>query len=278
MAVYAIGDVQGCYDELRRLLDAIAFDPATDRVWFTGDLVNRGPQSLSVLRFVRGLGAAAISVLGNHDLHALALAYEIPAALRIRHTLDGLLRASDRDELIDWLRRRPIVHHDKKRGLLVHAGLAPGWDIPLANKLAREIEATLCGSGAADLLATSYRATPRRWRSRLSAPDRQLFALSCFTRIRHIHPDGRLNHNLKGPPETKSNGDLPWFRYPGRCSADTRIVFGHWAALGLLVEPTLVCADTGCVWGQYLSAVQIRKRRRPRLAAQVRAGASLRRP
>jgi bis(5'-nucleosyl)-tetraphosphatase (symmetrical) len=243
LAVYAIGDVQGCYDPLRRLLDALAFDPQRDRLWFTGDLVNRGPDSLAVLRYVASL-APVVTVLGNHDLHLLALAAGAPAARRrSSDTLDEVLAAPDCDLLCSWLAERPLLHRENG-SVMVHAGLKPDWTIEDAERRARAVEACLRGGRLGDLLSG---------RERALADD-----LSVLTRIRTLYPDGTLA-DYDGPPAGAPTGALPWFAHPRR-SRDATIVFGHWAALGLHMRDGVIGLDTGCVWGRALTAVRLEDR------------------
>jgi len=258
VAVYAIGDIQGCYDPLRRLLDALAFEPGRDTLWFTGDLVNRGPQSLEVLRYVAGL-PDVVSVLGNHDLHLLALASGAPAARkRSRDTLDAVLAAPDREVLLEWVRTRPLAHHDSKLGwLLVHAGVAPQWDLAQTLACAREVEEVLRSAAAPRFLGEMYGDEPSRWSARLRGMERWRFTTNCLTRMRYCDAKGRLDLVAKGPPGTQPDGYVPWFRVTQRATQDVRIVFGHWATLGFLHEPNLLGIDTGCVWGQGLTGVRL---------------------
>ncbi len=257
MAVYAIGDLQGCYDEFRELLDLLAFEPGGDRVWLTGDLVNRGPDSLEVLRFVRSLGDAATVVLGNHDLHLLAVAHDPRRALRRSDTLAAVLGAPDRDELLGWLARRPLLHTDAALGwTMVHAGLPPEWDIPAACRRAGEVEAALRAAPAA-FLGAMYGDEPDRWSEGLDGVERLRFTVNCLTRLRICAPDGRLLLGHKGPLARAPAGSLPWFRVPGRQSAGSRIVFGHWSALGYYEGEGVVGLDTGCAWGGALSAIRL---------------------
>jgi bis(5'-nucleosyl)-tetraphosphatase (symmetrical) len=257
MSVYAIGDVQGCYDALRRLIEALRFDPARDYLWFTGDLVNRGPDSLKVLRFVRDLGARAVTVLGNHDLHLLAVARG-RARLKKHDTLDEVLAAHDRDELLDWLIRRPLLHHDPGLGYtLVHAGLLPPWDLPAAQRLAREAERVLAGDRADEFFAHMYGDLPDHWRDDLQGFDRLRVIVNAFTRLRYCDLEGNMDLRLKGAPGTQPAGMLPWFRAPRRRSGDLRIVFGHWSTLGALEQDGVICLDSGCLWGGALSAVRL---------------------
>ena len=257
MAVFAVGDIQGCYDELRQALDAVAFDPAKDHLWCVGDLVNRGPKSLETLRFVRGLGSAAICVLGNHDLHLLAL-----AAGNARHenedSLKAVLDAPDRDELLHWLRYRPLAHHDPALDwLMVHAGLPPQWDLDTTLSCAREVEAVLRGDGHRDYFLQMYGNKPNRWDPALHGMERWRFITNCLTRLRFCGPDGRLALKEKGPPGSQKAGRLPWFEHPQRVSRDQRIVFGHWSTLGYAARHNVWALDTGCLWGGALTLLRL---------------------
>ena len=257
MAVYAIGDVQGCYDELRRLLDALSFDPARDRVWLVGDLVNRGPHSAPVLRYVRSLGEAAVTVLGNHDMHLLALSQ---GNLRKagEGQLDDVLHAPDGPELIEWLRRRPFLHSDPElRFTMVHAGLPPQWDLATAAALARELESVVAGDGLREFAHEMYGNKPERWSDGHTGLDRLRFITNCFTRLRFCAPDGTLNLKPKGPPGSQPKGFLPWFEVPKRRSAGERILFGHWSMLGYVARNNVWALDTGCLWGGRLTALRI---------------------
>lgn len=257
MAVYAIGDVQGCYDELRRLLDRLGFDPGRDRLWLTGDLVNRGPGSLATLRFIRGLGDAAVTVLGNHDLHLLALAAQRKCVLRPGDTLAETLAAPDRDELLHWLVRRPLLYEDSTVDfVMIHAGLPPQWDLSLARSLAREVESALVNAEP-DFYNRMYGDEPAAWDPALAGIDRLRFAINCFTRLRYCTAAGRLLMKLKGAPDTSPPHALAWFSVPGRRSLGTRIVFGHWSALGFRASDGVYSLDTGCVWGGSLTALRI---------------------
>ncbi len=259
MAVYAIGDVQGCFDPLLRLLDRIGFNEKSDEVWFTGDLVNRGPKSLEVLRLVRSLGDSAITVLGNHDLHLLALASGLATQTDASdNNLDPVLNAVDRDELLYWLRRQPLLHHDAVLGCtLIHAGLPPQWNVGAAASCARPDEEALRGPGCDRFLADMYGNEPNMWSDRLTGVGRLRFTLNCLTRLRYCHEDGRLELELKGPPGDQAPDIVPWFRVPSRASAGESIVFGHWSTLGLLRESGVIALDSGCVWGGGLSALQL---------------------
>ncbi len=257
MAVYAIGDIQGCYDELRALLKRLAFSTDRDRLWFVGDLVNRGPKSLEVLRFVRDLDGNAITVLGNHDLHLLAAAAggRRPNPL---DTFDEVLTVPDRDDLIDWLRHRPLLHQNADSTcIMVHAGLAPQWDIARAKACAAEVEAALRSDDYRDFLAAMYGDRPDLWSDDHQGIDRLRFSLNCFTRLRLCDRDGRLHLREKGGPWGRSDGLVPWFDAPGRASAGTDIVFGHWSMLGRHQAPGVYALDSGCVWGGALTALRL---------------------
>lgn len=259
MSTYAVGDVQGCYDELRRLLDNVRFDPAADTLWLVGDLVNRGPKSVETMRFVRSLGDRAVTVLGNHDLHLLVVA----AGVRKPHrgdTVGEILAAPDRDELLDWLRRRKLMHVESGYAM-VHAGLLPQWTIAQALALAGEVEAALQGPGYDALLRTMYGNEPAAWSEDLTGADRLRVIINAMTRLRLCDAAGRMDFSHKEGLEHAPAGYLPWFEVPGRKSAGTPIVCGHWAALGLLLKDDLLSIDSGCVWGRELSAVRLEDRR-----------------
>ncbi len=257
MATYAIGDIQGCYDELLRLLDKLCFDPASDRLWFVGDVVNRGPKSLETLRFIKGLGDQARMVLGNHEFHLLAMA-QGNLRYKRKDTLDEILTALDQEELLHWLRHRPLLHHDETLGYtLIHAGLPPQWDLKTASRCAAEMEAMLRGSDYPEYFKHMYGNEPNRWDEQLTGWDRLRFITNCFTRLRYCAPDGTLALEQKGPPGSQPGPYLPWFAVPARASLDMKIVFGHWSTLGLRVEPSIVALDTGCLWGGRLTAVRL---------------------
>jgi len=258
MAVYAIGDIQGCYDELRELLVKIRFDKDHDRLWFVGDLVNRGPKSLETLRFVRALGPVAITVLGNHDLHLLAAAHGIRPDNIDDDTLEPILAAPDRDELIDWLRRQPLLHYDRDLGyLMVHAGLPPQWDLKLAQQCAGEVETVLRGSGLPAFLTRMYGNKPKQWSEDLTGWDRLRFIVNCFTRMRFCDRNGRLDLKTTGPPGSQPEGFYPWFEIPARASQGMNIIFGHWSTLRTPDIPGVYPIDSGCLWGGLLTALRI---------------------
>jgi len=262
MATYAIGDVQGCFEPLQRLLDAIGFSPARDRLWFVGDLVNRGPQSLEVLRFVKGLGAAALTVLGNHDLHLVMQAAGFGKANK-EDTLDAILAAPDRDELLAWLRAQPLFHLEGDWAL-VHAGLLPSWDVAQAQALSAEVSAALNAPNYREFLAHLWGSEPAAWDDALTGWDRLRVVVNAMTRMRFVTPDGRMElraPGAKGPPERGPAGTLPWFAVPGRKSADRLIVFGHWSALGFRQTDNVLALDSGCLWGGQLTAVRLEDRR-----------------
>ena len=237
------------------------FDPGADRLWFAGDLVNRGPKSLETLRFIRDLGETAVSVLGNHALHLLAAAHGHPID-HDDHTLDAILAAPDRDELIDWLRFLPLAHYDRSLDtLLVHAGVHPDWTLKKTLKNAAEVEAALQDKKYRSLLGKMYGNTPRRWSDELSGHKRLRFTINCLTRMRMLTPKGGLNFAHSGSPYRGNRNLVPWFSRNDRAIGDTRIVFGHWSALGLMVLPNLISVDTGCVWGRQLTAVRIDKQK-----------------
>jgi bis(5'-nucleosyl)-tetraphosphatase (symmetrical) len=261
VAIYAIGDIQGCYDPFRDLLDAIRFNPDKDTLWLTGDLVNRGPKSLKTLRFVKSLGDSVITVLGNHDLHLLALA---AGKVRYRNrfeTLRKVFKASDCDELVDWLRHRPLAHYAKSIDtLLVHAGTYPTWSVEKTLARAAEVEEVLRSDKQRTLLGKMYGNAPAEWSGELTGYERLRFIVNCLTRMRMLTTKMRLNLSHSGPPYRAAKNLVPWYDFEAPAWAGTRIVFGHWSALGLIVLPELICLDTGCVWGRQLTAVRLDKR------------------
>lgn len=258
MATYAIGDIQGCFEALQRLLAKCQFDQRHDRLWLVGDLVNRGPQSLEVLRFVRNLGPAAITVLGNHDLHLLMLA-ENCAKPSHDDTLDEILAASDRDELLNWLRHRPLMHVTGEFAM-VHAGLLPQWSITQAQALAGEVEVTLRGGNYLKFLGHMRGSEPRSWRNDLTGWARLRVIVNGMTRLRFCSIAGEMEFRSKGTVRDAPPGYLPWFEIPGRRSGGSVLVTGHWSALGLKLTPELLALDSGCFWGGQLSAVRLEDR------------------
>jgi len=256
MATYAIGDLQGCLDPLKRLLDEIAFEPARDRLLFVGDLINRGPDSLGALRFVHALGPRATTVLGNHDLHLLAVAFG-GAKSTGKDTLDELLAACDADELLSWLRSCPIIHREAGH-VVVHAGLAPEWTVDESITLGNELSAILRGPRFVDFLRAMYGDRPNRWDSNLEGFDRARFITNAMTRLRFCTLDGELDMQCKTPPGEQPEGLIPWFEVPGRKSEGTPIVFGHWASLQAneVLDPRhgVIHVDSGCVWSGAMTA------------------------
>ncbi|MGZ5044138.1 MAG: symmetrical bis(5'-nucleosyl)-tetraphosphatase [Methylobacter sp.] len=255
MSIYAIGDIQGCFDELLQLLDAISFDEHTDQLWFAGDLVNRGPKSLETLRFIKSLGDSAVTVLGNHDLHLLAAS----CAPKIAHKKDSLLpilEAPDRDELIDWLRHRPLFHFNEDF-CLVHAGLPPQWDFKKTQKMALLAEKALKDPKYQAFLKQMYGNKPNIWSSDLKGVEKLRFIINCFTRMRYCDVNGRLDFVHSGPIGSQPKSLMPWFDVPKRKSADMRIIFGHWSALGYYEGPNCYAIDTGCLWGGQLTALRL---------------------
>nr|MBI3613415.1 symmetrical bis(5'-nucleosyl)-tetraphosphatase [Nitrospirota bacterium] len=264
MATYAIGDIQGCFSALQRLISRLSFDPSRDRLWFVGDLVNRGPDSLSVLRYVKGLGKAAVTVLGNHDLHLLAIAAGVTQLGR-KDTLHEVLEAPDRDELLLWLRRQPLLH-SADGFLLLHAGLAPQWSAAKAGQLAREVETILQSPRYREFLTYLYEVGyrenngPRRWSEKLTGHERLGVIANALTKLRVCSSEGEMGLSYKGPPHTAPQGFIPWFHVPDRQSAGTTVVCGHWAALGLHIQDNVLLLDSGYVWGQQLTAVRLEDR------------------
>jgi bis(5'-nucleosyl)-tetraphosphatase (symmetrical) len=259
MATYAIGDLQGCHDEFVRLLEKLKFDPAQDTLWLCGDLVNRGGQSLAVLRLVHSLGERTVCVLGNHDLSLLSIAEREEAEqAKVNPELREVLFAPDRDMLLDWLRARPLLHVDRKLGfMLVHAGLAPRWTIEAAERAAREVEQRLRGDGARRLLKSMFGNKPDLWSPRLQGIDRLRAAINVFTRLRYCDVRGRIAYSEKGPPGTQKAGLYPWFEVPGQKPRDIRVVCGHWSTLGRFHGLGVYAIDGGCVWGGELIALQL---------------------
>ncbi len=259
MATYAIGDLQGCFGPLQELLGEIGYRESEDRLWFVGDLVNRGPQSLEILRFVKALGERAVSVLGNHDLHLLMVAEARVKAHR-NDTLAEILDAPDRDQLLTWLRHRPLMHVEGEYAM-VHAGLLPSWSISQALALAQETAQALQGSAWRDLMAHMYGNQPDRWDDALSGFDRLRIIINAMTRLRVCTVDGRMEFGHKGNLDDIPAGYMPWFAVPGRKSAQSTVVCGHWSAIGLLAQRNLLALDSGCLWGRCLSAVRLEDRR-----------------
>ena len=259
MATYAIGDVQGCYDPLMRLLERAGYDERRDVLWFVGDLVNRGPQSLQTLRFVSNLGGRAVTVLGNHDLALLVIAEGMKQP-HAGDTFGEILAAPDREELLAWLRRRPLMHAAQGYAM-VHAGLLPQWSVAQALALARDVERELSGAGYRDFLRRMYGNQPVLWREDLAGYERLRIVVNAMTRMRLVTAGGAMEFSHKLGLAGLPPGYLPWYDAPGRASRGTPILFGHWAALGLLLRDDVVGLDSGCVWGRSLSALRLEDRR-----------------
>ncbi len=266
MATYAIGDIQGCFLTLTRLIERFRFDRNADRIWLVGDLVNRGPRSLEVLRWATGLGDRLTAVLGNHDLHLLAMAAGVRKP-KPRDTLRSVLEAPDREELLGWLSHRPLVHCEGPF-VMVHAGLLPSWSASKARLLAREVEGELASDGQRRLLQSLYHRSQGSqgsqeslvWEDTLSGISRLRVITDALTRLRTCTRQGRMCHDFTGPPDAAPSGCIPWYEVPGRSSLSSTIVCGHWAALGLHLPEGLLALDSGCVWGGALTGVRLEDR------------------
>jgi bis(5'-nucleosyl)-tetraphosphatase (symmetrical) len=257
MATYAIGDIQGCFKSLRQLLDRISFTPALDKLWLVGDLVNRGPDSLATLRYVKNLGTSVRPVLGNHDLFLLAAAEGI-VALRPKDTIHDILAAEDQTDLVNWLRHRPL-HHREDGFFMVHAGLLPQWTIDEAVDYAREVETVLTGSDYRTFLEQLFDGPTLQWSPSLKGLARLVSIARVLTRLRTCTPTGEMS-SFSGPPVEAPSGFMPWFGIPNRRNRTATIITGHWAALGLHIEPDILAIDSGCVWGRRLTAVRLEDR------------------
>ena len=262
MSTYAIGDVQGCFKELLQLLDKINFDETNDRLWFVGDIVNRGPASLEVLNFIMKLGDSAITVLGNHDLHLVALAEGIILPQK-SDTLAPILRSPDKQELIAWFRQQPLMHHDKDLNFyMVHAGLPPQWEILQALELASEVSQFLNSGEYLTFIKVMYGNTPALWDENLTGNDRLRFIVNCFTRIRFLNDKHELNFSEKGAPGSNDDHLFPWFTIDDRKSKNEKIIFGHWATVHLgnihdFTPYNVYPIDTGCFWDGDLTAMRL---------------------
>jgi bis(5'-nucleosyl)-tetraphosphatase (symmetrical) len=258
MATYAIGDIQGCFASFMRLLERCRFDAAADRLWLVGDLVNRGPRSLETLRFVKGLGDSAVVVLGNHDL-SLLLAAEGFGKRGKDDTFDDVLAAPDCEDLLCWLRHQRLCYVENGH-CLVHAGLLPPWTVAEARALAGEVESALTSPGWREFMARLWGSEPAGWRDDLAGWPRLRVIVNAMTRMRFCTPDGIMDFHAKGGLDDAPPGHVPWFDAPGRKSADTTLVTGHWSALGLKIRPNLLALDSGCLWGGQLTAVRLEDR------------------
>jgi bis(5'-nucleosyl)-tetraphosphatase (symmetrical) len=258
MATYAVGDIQGCLAPLKRLLDKVEFEPGRDCLWVAGDLINRGPDSLTTLRFIRQLGASTRIVLGNHDLHLLGVAFG-ERKLGRKDTIDPILKAPDRDELLHWLRHQPLLHHDADLGyVMTHAGIPPIWTLDEAKARAKEVEQALQGEHHAEFFSHMYGSTPEIWRNDLAGWNRLRIIVNYLTRMRFCSPDGRLDLKAKQGIDSAPPGLAPWFSHPNHRCRDQKILFGHWAALeGKTGTPNAIALDTGCVWGNALTMMRL---------------------
>ena len=260
MAHYAIGDLQGCYDPFRRLLEKISFDPTKDKLWLTGDLVNRGPRSRRTLRFVKSISRSVITVLGNHDLHLLTLAHNAKFKKRHYEPLWKILGRDDCDELLNWLRMQPLAHYSEELNtLMIHAGIPPQWTVKRTLERAAEVEKVLRSDDYHELLDCIYGNKPDKWSGKLVGIERLRFIINALTRMRMVDAEGRIDFTHTGPPEKAAKGLTAWFAAPAAKWHGARIVFGHWSALGLIVNKELIAVDTGCVWGRQLTAVKLTK-------------------
>ena len=258
MSLYAIGDIHGCYDSFRRLLDKINFDEKSDSLWLTGDLVGRGSQSLETLRFLEGIKNNLVSVMGNHDLHLLAIYYQVIELDKHSRNLEKILDAPDSDKLISWLKDRPLLHFDNNRNiLLVHAGIHPEWTINESIAYANELEALLQGEQSKNILENMYGNDPTKWSLNLNSYNRYRFFINVFTRMRVLRSDNTLDLKYKGTEPSSEEPFQPWFKSKNHNWKDTTILFGHWSALGLMKKQQFICLDSGCVWGRSLTAINL---------------------
>jgi bis(5'-nucleosyl)-tetraphosphatase (symmetrical) len=259
MSTYAIGDIQGCFSPLEKLIQQLQFNPDNDRLWFVGDLVNRGPDSASVLRAIKERGDSAVTVLGNHDLHLLAVAAGcVPS--REKDTFHDVLAAPDRDILLEWLRHQPLLHRQGECAV-IHAGLLPQWSVKEAEAYAQEVHTILRSADYPRFLTALYDdKRARRWSNAMTGMDRTVVITKILTRLRICTVDGRMDLSFKCPPEQAPSGYLPWFQVPNRLNTDATIIFGHWAALGLHMQDNVIGLDSGCVWGRQLTAVRLEDR------------------
>lgn len=265
-APLAFGDIQGCRTQFQQLLAKAAPSPDTP-LWFAGDLINRGPSSLDTLRDIIALGERSVTVLGNHDLHLLAVSAGIRKSKR-GDTIDDILAAPDAEDLLHWVRHRPIAHFEDNH-LLVHAGVLPQWDTTLTLELASDLQRALRAPTWKETLVGLYSTEPNRWKDSLKGIDRLRITCTALTRMRFCNPDGEMDFTSSGGPNSAPSGYIPWFDVPARKTAGITVVFGHWAALGLIMRDNLVGLDSGCVWGNQLSAVRLTHDPATRTVTQV---------
>ncbi len=258
MATYAIGDLQGCFADFQRLIDLIRFDPAQDKLWLVGDIVNRGPDSLSLLRYIKQAGDTILMVLGNHDLHLLMVAAG-KAKKHRNDTIQPILDAPDQEELLHWLRHQKLFHSEGQYAM-VHAGLLPSWSIAQAEQLAREVENALQQDNSQELLSSMYGNEPDYWQDEWTDYMRLRVIINAMTRMRVCTLEGKMNFTYKGNLQSIPSGYFPWFNVPQRASQNCTIMCGHWSALGLHITDNLIALDTGCVWGGQLTAIRLEDR------------------
>lgn len=257
MAIYAIGDIQGCFDDLQRLLEKINFDSASDSLWFCGDIINRGPRSLETIRFIKQLGDRAVTVLGNHDLHFLAVAYVTDKPSK-NDTFDDILKANDRDELVHWLRHQELFHYDTDLNIsMVHAGIPPDWTVEDARCYSAEMENVLKAENPKKFFEHMYGNQPRQWQDQLKGWDRYRYITNVFTRMRFCDADGHPDFKFKGDIGSQPDHLVPWFMHQNRLTVNNEIIFGHWSTLTNIKVKNIYPLDTGCLWGGQLSALRI---------------------
>jgi bis(5'-nucleosyl)-tetraphosphatase (symmetrical) len=262
MAIYVLGDIQGCYDPLQRLLERVNFDPSIDQLWSSGDLVNRGGQSLAVLRLLYSLGPQFMATLGNHDLHLLPCDNRFPAGGSKNEEFESVLQAHDREKLMQWLVAQPLAHWSEEQNLLLlHAGVIPQWDLRQTLRYAGQLETVLRSGRRQKFLKHMYRDGPVKWRKKRSGQRHLRFVCHVLTRIRFCNAKGKLLPGASGPPGSQSRPYKPWFKHKHRRTRNIRIAFGHWAALGVRINPRFIALDSGCVWGGQLSAFRLEDER-----------------
>jgi bis(5'-nucleosyl)-tetraphosphatase (symmetrical) len=262
MATYIVGDIQGCYDELQRLLDKVNFDPASDRLWSVGDLVNRGGQSLETLRLLKSLDDRFLVTLGNHDLYLLRENWKYPDGGSSNHEMDLILHAPDREPLLNWLQGMPLAHFDQEHQvLLMHAGVIPQWSVQDTCNHASEVETVLRSKKAGKFFARMSKGRLRRWNDSRTGWKRRLLISNILTRIRFCDMNGKILGSASGPPGSQKAPYLPWFKHKHRQTREVTVIFGHWAALGLCQKKRVTCLDSGCVWGGRLTALRLEDRR-----------------